>query len=306
MFLGNGTTVHVSTSGTITGPTAVYTWACLYQNASAPAIASPFSSIFSITADGTLNLGNPDYEIAFHWNHPDAAFYKAFIHRQADFTYKKAQLTSTPAINTRHAIAGTYDGTNMRVYFNGALETTTAATPLTNLFPKISLLSYNAGATGFDSGRIAEYAFWSATLGPGDIAALHRGVSPLLIRPSDLIIYVPCIRDVIQVFGPALTSVAPTIVAHPRVYYPISESMSRFTNEDNGQASFSVSTSDSLTATETGPLEVAHVRDSLAVTAESYVVADAYGRLEDNLGLVESFEAQGPYLATGLAQERYR
>jgi hypothetical protein len=73
------------------------------------------------------------------------------------------------------------------------------------------------------TGAIAEAAIWSTNLDTAEIAALATGYSPLLIRPANLIFYVPLIRDNDEdiVGGLSLTANGtPTVEAHPRVIYP--------------------------------------------------------------------------------------
>ena len=69
-------------------------------------------------------------------------------------------------------------------------------------------------------GAVAEAGIWNIALSDADIIALASGLSPLLVRPSELMFYAPLIRDVIAVKGPVLTATGTTVVDHPRVIYP--------------------------------------------------------------------------------------
>jgi hypothetical protein len=84
-------------------------------------------------------------------------------------------------------------------------------------------------ATAYSASTQAELALWDAVLTPAEFAALGKGMCPLLIRPSSLILYVPMIRgvdgstgDERDLVGGASFAQAnnPTVAAHPRVIYP--------------------------------------------------------------------------------------
>lgn len=65
---------------------------------------------------------------SFSWDHNNASFQQAFYLRQSGGTYKVAKFTTTLGANTWYAAGATFDGSNLRAYLNGKLETTTAAT----------------------------------------------------------------------------------------------------------------------------------------------------------------------------------
>lgn len=68
------------------------------------------------------------------------------------------------------------------------------------------------------TGRLAEWAVWNAALTDAEVATLALGVSPLLIRPNNLVAYWPLIRDEDRdrVGGFHMTpSGSPTVADHP-------------------------------------------------------------------------------------------
>lgn len=77
---------------------------------------------------------------------------------------------------------------------------------------------------------IAEAAFWNVALTDGEVAAHAAGFSPLLIRPSALVLYRDLIRGINRPFiGPAMTLTgADTVVEHPRIIYPSSGRVTYF------------------------------------------------------------------------------
>ena len=73
------------------------------------------------------------------------------------------------------------------------------------------------------NGHVAECAIWTAFLDADDFSALGRGVSPLLVRPQNLVFYAPLLRDEDNdLFGGGGLSVVigATIENHPPVYMP--------------------------------------------------------------------------------------
>ena len=73
------------------------------------------------------------------------------------------------------------------------------------------------------NGYVAECAVWAAFLDADDFSALGRGVSPLLVRPQDLVFYAPLVRDEDDdlLGGGGLTVVVgATIEDHPPVFRP--------------------------------------------------------------------------------------
>lgn len=69
-------------------------------------------------------------------------------------------------------------------------------------------------------GVLAEFAVWNAILSAGEIAALAKRASPLLIRPGALAEYVPMVRPNLsyKVAAPSITGTA--VAAHPRIIMP--------------------------------------------------------------------------------------
>jgi len=103
--------------------------------------------------------------------------------------------TTTLVVGTWFHIAGTYDGSNVRVYCNGTEEDSTAATG--NMSSKNTPVRIGAGSGGsgtenpFD-GDIGHAAIWDTPLSGEEVASLAAGISPLKIqKDNNLLFYAP-------------------------------------------------------------------------------------------------------------------
>ena len=105
-----------------------------------------------------------------------------------------AQGTTTLSVGQWHHLAGSYDGSNLRVYLDGVLEDTTANSG--NMSSTIASVRIGAGSGGsgteepFD-GDIGHCAIWDVGLSTNEIQSLSAGISPLKIRRNNLLEYWP-------------------------------------------------------------------------------------------------------------------
>lgn len=134
------------------------------------------------------------------------------------------QLVSTTSVNDGnwHHVAFSYarnSGSNA-LYIDGASEATGNTSP-----------SWNTGANNFvmclgdnvDTfwpsyvGEIAQIGHWGAQLDAAEVAALAKGYSPKLIRPTSLLFHAPCVREMREIrAGLAATLTGTSITNHPR------------------------------------------------------------------------------------------
>lgn len=82
-------------------------------------------------------------------------------------------------------------------------------------------------AANFADARIAEVGIWSAALDDSEVAALAKGISPLLIRPTSLVAYFPLLGNDSPEIDKwrnslSLSLTGTTKADHPRVYMPAS------------------------------------------------------------------------------------
>lgn len=116
--------------------------------------------------------------------------------------------------------AGTFNSdSNRTAYKNGIAGTTnTSGSGIAANFTLMSEIRIGRRLTAYANGDIAEVGFWNALLTSAEISSLAKGVSPLKIRPQNLILYAPLIRNLIDLKGSTLTATGTTISDHPSVY----------------------------------------------------------------------------------------
>jgi len=168
----------------------------------------PFSMTNHDAPEGT-------YDVTFVWDYPDAAVYKGTTHRESGGTYKRCQIASTPGSGQYVHIAVTYDATNIKMYYKGALEATTAAaTPATSRDPNINVCSWSS-TVAFDTASIAELCVWNTGLTAANIKSLADGAVPNTIANGNVIFYHTLNTGASTTTGPALTNNGATLnVSH--------------------------------------------------------------------------------------------
>jgi hypothetical protein len=132
------------------------------------------------------------------------------------------QLTFTTALqaNTWYRIGARATSSAFAIFLNGTQEASAATGALpSGETAKITLLNDIAGQDDDPNGTIAEAAVWNTALTDDEMRALGKGVSPQLVRPANLIYYVPAVRDVLDVKGNALTVTGTTVADHSPVIY---------------------------------------------------------------------------------------
>jgi hypothetical protein len=152
------------------------------------------------------------------------------------YQYGQADTSSGFSTSTWHHVAGVFTSSTSRAaYLDGGNKGTNSTSIVpTGPFDETCFSGYWEGGVQYNSidGYIAECAIWNAALTDAEVAALAAGYSPLLIRPANLVFYVPLIRDADEdiVGGLSLTANGtPTVEAHPRIYYPVPHSFQSWT-----------------------------------------------------------------------------
>jgi len=93
-----------------------------------------------------------------------------------------------------HHIAGTYDGSNIRIYVDGVEENSTAASGGINSTTAPVRIGAGSGGLGIEEpfdGAGGHGAIWDAALTAQEIASLAAGVSPLRLHRDNLRFYPP-------------------------------------------------------------------------------------------------------------------
>jgi hypothetical protein len=129
--------------------------------------------------------------------------------------------------NTWYHAAAVIAAPNSRTsYLDGSAHTTdTTSITVAGVSRTIIGARINSTIGAYWNGRAAECAIWNAALDPPEIAALAKGFSPLLIRPTSLVAYWPLIGrtapEICPKGGFDMTLVnTPTAFAHPRIILP--------------------------------------------------------------------------------------
>lgn len=142
------------------------------------------------------------------------------------FTTAIAQATAganytTNAWNMATAV-GT-SSTSRTIYVNGGSSATnTTSRAVTTPTRWLAGANYTGSISPAYEGRICEIGIWNVALGAADIASLYTGTKPPSIKPQNLKVYVPLIRD-IKDEREATTAISSTIsdttiVEHVRRY----------------------------------------------------------------------------------------
>lgn len=151
--------------------------------------------------------------------------------------------------------AGVFSAANSRtVYLDGAAgaTNTTSRTPA-SLATVLTGKYHSSAGTDYSDVAIAETAIWDVALSADEITSLSKGLSPILIRPQNLVFYAPIVganSPEIELVGARnLTfSGSPVKAEHPRIIRPSAKIL---TFPSAGGSSLNVSaTTDALTLAE--------------------------------------------------------
>lgn len=136
-----------------------------------------------------------------------------------------ATSTTVTAGTWCHAAAVFASATSRSAYLNGGGKGTNTTSNTPAGINRTTLgCRWDTSRSNFFDGLIAEAAIWSAALADDDIAALAKGVSPLLVRPEVIEAYWPLIGnyspEIDLVGGFSFTLSGTATADHCRVAYP--------------------------------------------------------------------------------------
>ena len=172
--------------------------------------------------------------VGIYWNGSDFwyAFY-LYASRTADGqkvslglgnnnSFNSTEATATYTAGTWHHVCGVYTSpTSRTIYMDGGNEATgTFSLTPTNL-NSVSIAASKRLVTtdNYFDGSLAEVAIWDAALTKAEAGSLADGMSPQLVRPQNLRVYVPLVRSTQDLKGLSFTTAgSPTVSAQPRVY----------------------------------------------------------------------------------------
>jgi hypothetical protein len=137
--------------------------------------------------------------------------------------FAQGESTTSYSANTWHHVCGVFSSNTSRtIYLDGAgsATNTTSLTPTLIDIVTLAAARKSGFVDNYLNGSLAEVAIWSAGLTEPEVKSLSAGMSPKLVRPQSLVLYVPLIRSP-QDQKAALaftTEGSPTVASHPRVY----------------------------------------------------------------------------------------
>lgn len=120
----------------------------------------------------------------------------------------------------QHAAAVFTSAASRDVYLNGGNSANNTGNRTPAGVNETSLAVNSTLTESFLDGQLAECGIWNAALTAAEVASLADGVTPLQIRPNNLVFYAPLVRgDRDLVGGLTITAVnSPTVTAHTRVF----------------------------------------------------------------------------------------
>lgn len=208
--IGNASSQYLDSS-TTTPLTSAYSWAFWYHPNSAPVTGAVSSKHpFSFTnSTGTAGA----YDLNFAWDHPDGATYKAAVHRNSGGTFALAQHPGTPASGAWHHVAAVFNGSTLKLYYDGVEVASVAASAPTGVAgdPEVTIQAYNKGASGFDNQAIAEHAIWSVALTAAEVLSLAQGAAVTSVQSGSIAVYNKLNTGDLTTTGPALTNHSATV-----------------------------------------------------------------------------------------------
>lgn len=156
------------------------------------------------------------------------------------FTYPTARSSSGYSLNTWHHVCGVFESFTSRLcYLDGGNAGTGLGLATPGALSRTTIGLFRGGSGGLYnpvSGSVAEVAIWNVALDAAEVAALGKGVAPILIRSASLRFYAPLIRGDGSGNEPDLLGGFPltqqgtlTVTDHPRIYRPAPRTARRFT-----------------------------------------------------------------------------
>jgi len=119
-----------------------------------------------------------------------------------------------------HVFTWSDSGDDEKLYVDSVQKGSRTSTLTTSTLSVINCTIGNYSET-FDfpaHASMADFAQWSVVLTADERVAYDKGFSPQMIRPASLLVYLPLVRDVLDVKGSAFTNTGGTAAPHPRVF----------------------------------------------------------------------------------------
>lgn len=142
-------------------------------------------------------------------------------------SFGEAATTTGYSANAWQHACGVYTSATSRAAFlNGGGKGTNATNRAPSGLSRTMVGRYNTGASNvYSDAAIAEAAIWDTDLTDAEVAILATGVSPLFVRPQNLVFYAPLSgsngTEIDLIGGASVTWVnSPVKAEHPRIIRP--------------------------------------------------------------------------------------
>lgn len=133
--------------------------------------------------------------------------------------------TTGVTINTwHHAMAVLIADDDAAVYIDGGSVGTSVVSRVPAGWDRMAIgREGDAGPSNYMSGGVAEAVFYNVALSATEVAALALHVSPVMIRPQNIVAYWPLIRGLQDLVGGYDVTAfnAPTVSPHVPIAYPV-------------------------------------------------------------------------------------
>lgn len=184
---------------------SVTAWSCaMWVNLDAREAYDGFLLSRSDGAQGLILGGSaPNFDLAYLWE------------STADEYNAASMLVPTTGTWTLLGMAVSSTATTLfHAERNGSVSSWTNTKTHNTHSPSAWNLGRDSFGTRLIDGRIAELGIWNATLTSGDFASMARGFCPAFIKPASLNVYVPLVRDLVDIReGVAITNTGPATVS---------------------------------------------------------------------------------------------
>jgi hypothetical protein len=136
-----------------------------------------------------------------------------------------ANTTAAYTANTWHHACGTFDRSTggLAVFIDGGSKGTATGAATDMLINEFRICDSHK-VNAFCDGMVAEAGVWDVILTDDEVAMLAAGYPPLMVRPTNLQIYLPMVRDSdhdeMGGVGTGTETGTPTVAVHPRISRP--------------------------------------------------------------------------------------
>jgi hypothetical protein len=128
-------------------------------------------------ASPTFDIVNPTSDVlGFNWSSGNSIWRKSAFQQKNDGSYVHAQIPTDLEANTWYHIAATWDGSNLKAYLNGNLESTTSVSTLMGHSGNVTL--NNPGSEPTSTTSLDDFQLFDRALTELEILTLFNSGSP--------------------------------------------------------------------------------------------------------------------------------